>query len=171
MNLERALRIEGWMSTPELTYLAETASRHSRIAEVGSWKGRSTAALAANTSGHVTAIDTWEGSYEQGSDFDPLAVYREFLNNVSGLPVTPVKTESSRYVSEHPDERFDLIFIDAMHEYTSVKRDIELWLPLLTDGGVICGHDFHPNWTGVVQAVKELIPNYRIVDTIWTTET
>ena len=41
-----------------------------------------------------------------------------------------------------PDETLDFCYIDADHRYEAVKRDIEMWLPKVKHGGVICGHDY-----------------------------
>jgi hypothetical protein len=55
-----------------------------------------------------------------------------------------------------PDGYFDFVYIDANHFYTAVKRDIELWLPLIKKGGVIGGHDYgKPKFPGVDRAVIE----------------
>lgn len=50
-------------------------------------------------------------------------------------------------------KRFDFVFIDANHAYGYVKKDIELWAPLVRAGGILCGHDF--NLEGVKKAVIE----------------
>ena len=58
------------------------------------------------------------------------------------------------------DGRFDFVFVDGDHTYGAVKRDIELWWPLVNAGGLLCGHDIdHPRdlrgvW-GVRRAVEE----------------
>ena len=36
---------------------------------------------------------------------------------------------------------FDLIFIDGSHVYQDVLSDIQLSLPLIREGGILCGHD------------------------------
>lgn len=41
--------------------------------------------------------------------------------------------------------RFDLIFIDGLHEYDQVKRDLENSLQILTPGGIIMLHDTLPD--------------------------
>jgi hypothetical protein len=62
-----------------------------------------------------------------------------------------------------------MVYIDAAHDYDTVKRDLETWSKKVKSGGFICGHDYNSNsWPGVVQAVDEfsdlrnlLIKTYR----------
>jgi predicted O-methyltransferase YrrM len=176
MEIERALNTEGWMAREELEYLASAANNCSTILEIGSWKGRSTIALAKNTSGLVYCVDTWIGSEEQGvGNIDSDALFESFLHNIKNAEVDnrviPVRMPS-KYARQSflGDLKFDLIFIDAAHDYDSVKDDILAWQPLLRDGGILCGHDYHEAWDGVRKAVDELIPKFRVVWTIWTTE-
>lgn len=49
----------------------------------------------------------------------------------------------------------DLIFIDALHDYESVKQDIALWWPKVRVGGMLAGHDFNHKWPGCERAVAE----------------
>jgi hypothetical protein len=50
---------------------------------------------------------------------------------------------------------FDLIFIDALHDYESVKQDIALWWPKVRVGGMLALHDFNHQWPGVERAIAE----------------
>lgn len=180
MNITRAQSIDGWMFDDELAYLASVAARSHRIVEIGSWLGRSTVALAANVpeGGVVYAVDTWRGTAEQpttgaldeeqGND-----LYERFLHNVAGLPVIPTRARSLDAVRTFAAEElgpFDVIFIDAEHEYEAVSADIAAWKPLLREGGILCGHDYHELWWGVRKAVDEQVGRFRTVNTIWTTE-
>ena len=66
--------------------------------------------------------------------------------------------------------RFDLIYIDGLHDYDNVKQDILQSLPLLQTGGIMSGHDFAEIYPGVRQAVEELAQNREIEifsDTSW----
>lgn len=49
----------------------------------------------------------------------------------------------------------DFIYIDAGHDYESVIKDLEAWWPLVSEIGVLAGHDYDESHPGVVQAVDE----------------
>lgn len=175
VNIAAALQIPGWTSEAELTWLAEQARTRSRIAEIGSWKGRSTRALADNTPGRVWAVDTWQGTKEDGH-FRELAakpadwlvtvfhVNAGYLHNIVTVRCPSVYAALTRCHLK----TFDMIFIDASHDYENVKADILAWRPLLAPGGLLCGHDYDAGREGVVRAVRELIPErYNPAGSIW----
>lgn len=76
---------------------------------------------------------------------------------------------SEEYTKVISDNSIDMVYIDAAHDYDTVKRDLETWSKKVKSGGFICGHDYNSNsWPGVVQAVDEfsdlrnlLIKTYR----------
>ena len=54
----------------------------------------------------------------------------------------------------------DFIYIDAAHDETSVRKDLEAWWPLLKVHGLMAGHDFdHP---GVSTPVIEFAKKHRL---------
>jgi hypothetical protein len=66
-------------------------------------------------------------------------------------------------------ERFDAIYIDTSHDYTTVARQIRQTVGLLTEDGLLCGDDYsdHGTW-GVKRAVTEFIPGHLIfANWIW----
>lgn len=159
------------MSETELWYLARAASRSSEICEIGSWLGRSSCALAENTSGSLLCVDTWLGTEEQGEHGKD--ILPDFLSNLSHMKNVGTMQSCSLDAAARlsaEGRSFDLIFIDAKHDYESISADIRAWKRLLRTGGVMCGHDFHAHWPGVMKAVREEFEHFRIVDTIWTTE-
>jgi hypothetical protein len=147
-------------------------SIHARTyVEVGCKEGR--------TVGHVLrecpqlraiAIDPWceqpEGddvSRETYADWDFRKIEQEFWKNVGD---NKVRCQQGRYTSaewasevynDHgrPREFFDVVFVDALHDYESVKQDIALWWPLVREGGYLAGHDYNHRWPGVMRAVAE----------------
>lgn len=180
MNLEAALKVPGWMWLDELAWLAEQAHRHQRILEIGSWRGRSARAMADNTTGLVTCVDGFFGSpkdtpngmYPDMAETlrgkDPDWIFNEFMQNAGFLPNVRVFRAPSPGAAELlKDEKFDFIFIDAGHDYESVKADILAWRPLLSEGGLFSGHDYSL-CEGVQRAVDELVPNVRFAaGSIW----
>lgn len=63
-----------------------------------------------------------------------------------------------------PDGWADFIFIDAGHSYEAVRDDIANYLPKVKPGGWFGGHDFHPSWPGVQQAVIEKFGAVELLD-------
>ena len=51
------------------------------------------------------------------------------------------------------DNSVDFVFIDADHQYESVKKDITAWYPKIKIGGIMSGHDYISKF-GVADAVN-----------------
>lgn len=176
VDISYALTVEGWCAPAELEYLASLAEKSLCILEVGSWRGRSSSALAAHTEGIVVCVDTWRGSVEHQAELKgkpTSGVWFDFQQNTSRYdniwPLPMNSLAAARVVSLGP-MRFDMIFIDASHDYESVAADIQAWRPLLTPEGILCGHDIGRH--SVKAAVRNNVPRYRIVPntSIWSTE-
>jgi cephalosporin hydroxylase len=83
--------------------------------------------------------------------------------------IKAVVGSSSEAVGLFPEgQRFDLVFLDAMHTYEDVKADIERWRPKVRAGGVMAFHDYgHGDFPGVKQAVDEVFgPQVNVVVTL-----
>jgi predicted O-methyltransferase YrrM len=62
-------------------------------------------------------------------------------------------------------DSFDFIVIDASHRIHKVTGDLR-WTRLLQPGGIVCVHDYHPYFPGVVRSVDRFLaryPNYERV--------
>lgn len=77
-------------------------------------------------------------------------LYEGFPDRAQLLPTT--SEEAARSI---PDRSLDAIFVDGCHLYECVESDLKIWLPKLGPGGLVAGHDFSPQWPGVVRAVHE----------------
>lgn len=176
-SLAKAEAITGWIEPGELQWLAERAMSAPLICEVGSWQGRSTMALAEHCHGTVYAVDTWKGSPEHQDQFvnnPPDWCYDEFCKNlaeyIKSNRVIPIRADS-RYAAKVImwSLYFDMVFLDAAHEYEEISADFDAWLPRVRSGGIICGHDagFEP----VTRALNERLPqgwSQRNVHGIWS---
>ena len=59
-------------------------------------------------------------------------------------------------------DSFDFILIDASHRIRKVTDDLR-WTRLLRPGGIVCLHDYHPDFPGVVRSTDRFLarnPNY-----------
>ena len=170
MNIQQIVKtaelIPGWMTKAELTYLAEQASLHKQIVEIGCWKGRSTKALAMATKGIVFAVDNWYGEDDVPGDRD-LLLFTEFSNNLAQETLENKvyynyknNDVDSFFADTHPHS-FDMIFIDGGHDYESVFRDCTYAFEFIEPGGLVCGHDaFNPD---VKRAVIDVFAFFSIV--------
>jgi hypothetical protein len=65
-----------------------------------------------------------------------------------------VKKPSEQAVNSIPDN-LDFVYIDGNHNYSFVKKDIQLYYPKIKRGGILGGHNFEIKFMGVAQAVVE----------------
>ena len=183
-DLARAEKIPGWMSTEELTWLANAAGRCTSIIEIGAWRGRTTRAMADNSSAVIFPVDTWSdtaigfpGWWTAGEDQGKYKkkdwLLHEFLKNLDTLvstkviPLRMTSVQAAR-IPKFSFMQFDMIFIDGDHVFASVVEDIKLWLPRLKPGGILCGHDYlEPTCLEVKPAVDSMLKVEVVAGTIW----
>jgi predicted O-methyltransferase YrrM len=166
IDIRRAESIDGFMKPEELHWLAGQASRCQVVVEVGSFKGRSTRALADHCPGVVYAVDPWGGTYFNDSGkphggITDTAQRGTFEANMAphvetGRVVPVQSTLAEALARDLATVKADLVFIDGDHREASVRSDINNALTILRPGGIISGHDFGRRpWPGVERAVLE----------------
>lgn len=175
VDISQAVKIDGWMTEPELHWLAEQASTRKSIVEMGAYLGRTTRALGDNAAGEVYAYDDWEGLRENWWVIDTPAEVKKtlwtvFCVNLHDLihagKVIPVRENHANLHLLPNRPMVDMLFIDGDHSFESVKRDIELWRPFLLPGALVCGHDI--NQMSVEMASRECLGEVKtVVGLIW----
>lgn len=150
------------------------------IVEVGTWKGE-TAKIFRGLfpEAHLYLVDSWNPSPEYIAKGGPCSLkaedYETCYQQVSKFfekdPQVSIVRKTSLEGAKDIPEGIDLIFIDADHSYEHVKQDIEIWEKKVRKGGLIAGHDFSPDFPGVMQAVEEAYRGRYFVgqDTVWST--
>ena len=80
-----------------------------------------------------------------------------------------IQGKSPDLASNFADGYFDFIYLDACHSYEHVINEIPAWYRKLKIGGIMCGHDFLPNFVlpdeglfGVDKAVIEFCEKHNI---------
>ena len=154
-----------------------------KVAEIGIWKGHTVRYMLRNTGDKIKeywAIDPWtlfppgHGRVTLKTMDDWNGMYKRLcLDMVRFHPVLKVmRLTSDQAAPLFPNHYFDLVFIDAMHDYENVKKDINLWLPKVKPGGVLSGHDYGVRkQPGVKIAVDELFTDIQTdtFSTVWMT--
>ena len=126
--------------------------------EIGSYAGESTE-IFAKRFGKVITIDPHEPNYDDNdsaSNSDFTEVLEKFLERKSKYNnIEYIRMKSDDAINLLKNFKVDLVYIDGVHTYEQVKKDIENYMPLIKNGGFISGHDFTPGWQTVVNAVTE----------------
>lgn len=141
-------------------------------AEVGVYRGRMSAYLLANVPDlQLVMVDAWTAPPED-SDYwrtkDSCALLDQvgqdenkaiaFTETHPWYERRTVRIEASvEAAQQYADGHFDLVFIDAAHDYASVRQDIAAWWPKVREGGILSGHDYTARGyrNGVKRAVDE----------------
>ncbi len=168
------LTVPGYMQEDELVEIESIASHvpeNGNIVEVGSLFGRSAVAWGKSCHPSVTVycVDTFINIMENPSyDF-----YDKFIENTKDIPnITPIRAISP-YIFETklPDVQFDVVFLDTIHTNPIDIDNIRYFLPKIKSGGILCGHDYYPNWPDVVENVKMLEKEFgveaKITRSLW----
>jgi hypothetical protein len=126
----------GMWSTPMVDVIvllkAAIGFQSRRILELGSYRGDTARLLAENT-GPETVICAVDADERHGAAYRDLPIARKIQRRTGRI---------SRALFEK-NERFDLIFVDADHDYESVVNDTDVALSVLADPGVILWHDYN----------------------------
>ena len=129
------------VSEQELQMLLKYSRNASVICEIGCYEGKTSVALAKNTTGKVYSVDPcfrgrlgipyghWIARlHSKRSDTRNLVFLKGFSNEVAATFELPI----------------DFLFIDWDHSYEAVKSDWTNWYPKMVEGGIIAFHDSRP---------------------------
>lgn len=164
-SLDIVSSVEGQISLAEVETLMELASnllQGCTIVEIGSYRGKSTIALALGSKrgqqNKVYAIDPHVDFVGVlGAVFGPQdlnVLYRNIINAKVGEIVFVVSLPSINAANAWSEKNIALLFIDGDHSYEGVKSDYEAWEPFVVSGGVIVFHDIRVD--GVRQLLDEI---------------
>jgi len=130
--------------------------------EIGSYLGASSCYISAalNKNAKLYCIDTW-GNHamhydEKDTDSKERDSFDEFKSNTVCFfnKIIMLRGWSSEmiYSLKTKETKIDFLFIDGDHHYESVKKDWDLYSPLLGNGSIVAFHD-----TGWAEGVNRVI--------------
>ena len=140
--------------------------------EIGSYAGESTEIFAQHFQ-YVIAIDPYNEDYDPNDitcSYAPLSeVLKSYEERMSKYDNVSLLQATSDDAVKFVTLKADFVYIDGLHTYDQVKKDIENYLPLINKNGFIGGHDYHPVYQGVMDAIVETIgyPHKTFQDTSW----
>lgn len=121
------------------------------VVEVGSYRGVTTAALAAATAKRIYAVDPFIGY--GGSERD-LALFRKRIDAVP--TIEHLRMTSGEAAKRFAAQSLSFAFIDAVHDVANSWFDFAAWSPKIARSGLIAMHDVD-DWPGVGYTLRRIL--------------
>lgn len=150
--------VDGWLKLSEAEWLAnKAASSIGTIVEIGSFRGRSSIALAVGANvievGPVVCIDPHPTYVDHmGGEFD-FSDQLKFLQNIMDAGCGDrirIVNLASDHALQGWTEPIGLLWVDGGHSYDQALRDVIGWTKHVKVGGIIAVHD---NWDDTIKQV------------------
>lgn len=157
----------------ELTALGKILKGHRPkfALEIGTARGGTLLFLTrlANPRATIVSVDLPQGEFGGGYSEKRKWFYQRFARPFQHLHLLQGDSHScatlERVKDVFKDQKLDYLFIDGDHRYEGVKRDFEMYAPLVRKGGLIAMHDIVdglPEYVGgVPQFWREVRQQYR----------
>jgi len=158
-------KVEGLLEEKEGEFLYNMAKackdKEGVIVEVGSWKGRSTICLGkgskAGNKVKIYSIDPHRNTPTH-KDLRQSQTDEDFRKNIQAAGVSELITsiiQTSAEAAKAFNQTVQFLFIDAEHDYESVKLDFLSWYTKVAYGGIIAFHDHI--FCGVRKVIEEYV--------------
>lgn len=168
--LEAIADVDGWLSADQAARLFAAAAKvepGEQIVEIGSFRGRSTIALASATADgvEVVSIDPHAGNDRgpqeiTGFEVQAAGDHEVFIANLAAAGVSDRVRPVRRFSNEAHDlvaGSIALLFIDGAHRYAPARSDIRSWGSRVDSDGTMLIHDSFSS-VGVTLAIgRELM--------------
>jgi predicted O-methyltransferase YrrM len=159
--------VEGWLTPAQAATLFDAAGAvppGGRIVEIGSFRGRSTIALALGAGPEVelVAIDPHAGNDRgpqeiRGFEAEAADDHARFLANLEAAGVSDRVTVLRRYSGDahgQVDGGVDLLWVDGAHRFGPARADLRAWGNRVRAGGRMLVHD---SWCSVGVTLATLV--------------
>lgn len=96
-------------------------------------------------------VDPWlqQKNYDDAANVENELQNQRFISSMnvvnrysSRVEFFILRTTSEKALPYLSGKLYDFIYLDARHDYMSVKCDIEWYYPLVKPGGILAGHDY-----------------------------
>jgi len=154
---------------PSTKYVKNQGKRNMVVVEIGTDRGYNARTMLENLDiKKMYLVDPYLWSEKDGVDLslakcgsnEAYAIAQKKLKKFKNKIEFILKT-SDEAVDDIPDG-LDFVYIDAIHTYEWVSKELKLYYPKVKKGGVIGGHDWFGSFQGVAKAVLEFAENKKL---------
>ncbi len=133
----------------------EAESIDGDLAEIGSYRGATTVALAARTSKTFYAVDPFIGYGGSEDDF------RTFQSRTSGMRnIVHIRESSGTASAKFGPNSLSAVFVDAVHDFSNSWFDFLAWSGKVRGGGFVALHDVDDH-AGVRFTAKQILSQFQ----------
>lgn len=140
------------------------------VMEIGTARGGTLFLFSklADDNATIISVDFPKGKFGNGYRKWRILLYKSFAKGNQKIYLLRDDSHNIKTLDKTKEilsnRKLDFLFIDADHTYEGVKRDFELYKPLVKKGGIIAFHDIAPgpieNVGGVPEFWNEIKINY-----------
>jgi cephalosporin hydroxylase len=160
LSITKEYQGKGWykrLSAYQIDYEFEqlilwaTKQQPKIILEIGTAQGATLLAWCRIASELVISVDLEGGIHGGGYPPQKQRLYRELVHDRNGVNLALLQASSQDIKTRQKVEEIlngrslDILFIDGDHRLEGVKRDFELWSPLVKPNGYVVFHDIVPH--------------------------
>jgi Methyltransferase domain len=181
LSFDEINQARDWIDTSEREYLPDWQEYYSVLpklingynlqvgCEIGVAFGTHSATILEKTQvSKLYSIDPYTVGFPycdhpKAEQFSDILFYKvKALLSLFGARSILVRMTSIKAAKLFSPGLLDFVFIDALHDYESVREDIEAWYPIVRRGGIIAGDDYTQQFPGVIKAVTEFFSAKKI---------
>lgn len=126
--------------------------------ELGVFEGEfSSTLLRSNKFSELYLVDSFAGpAWNFGRHYPEASVLYEKVSQrfANDVRVRVIKGDSVAFLETSP-ALFDFVYIDTVHSYEHLRRELSAALGVMRKPGYICGHDYCDEFPGIARAVDE----------------
>jgi SAM-dependent methyltransferase len=141
---KKYIRLQGSKNILKFNYFVEKNFRDEKLGNIGfNFSNKPTRQFIVQ---NIINSKNFESYLEIGTFHDDLFKHIKCNKKVGVDPISggTVRKTSDQFFNDNKD-KFDCIFIDGLHYYSQVKKDIENSIKILNPNGIILLHDCLPN--------------------------
>lgn len=135
---------------------------YKKVIEIGVFCGGHAAKILKTDIDLLVGVDPYQ-HYDPGmprldnqSDFDLL--YSNVMDRLQCGKYLHLRENSDKAFDLLKDQLFDVVFIDGLHTYEQLTKDLENYEKIIKKGGIISCHDYnHPYFPRLTNAIDEFV--------------